>query len=148
MLQAFEIIIADRNKMMCQHRMNRFREQADRQRNQGFCRKFAGMIRSLFILACVAMIVGPHFYQIYEQTVQPYFGDEDMAKAAEEATDHHLRQRSPEDIARNAKEREEREEARQRQHEEEIQNIYGTTATTNDTENDEGAEPYDPRDDL
>jgi hypothetical protein len=80
-LRAFEVLMADRNKMMIDFRMERFREQAEKQRNVTCCKKVALKIRSLFILVCVAMVIGPQIYQIYEQEIQPLFSNEDLSTA-------------------------------------------------------------------
>lgn len=49
----------------------RFKEQRDKEANTTYMAKFGGMIRTIFVLAVVAMMVGPSLMEIYNEQMNP-----------------------------------------------------------------------------
>ena len=49
---------------------SRFKEHADKEAKTSFVRKFVRLLTTLFVFSAVGLLVAPHIYEIYENTVE------------------------------------------------------------------------------
>lgn len=49
---------------------SRFKEHADKEAKTSFVKKFGRLLTTLFVFSSVGLLVAPHIYEIYENTVE------------------------------------------------------------------------------
>jgi hypothetical protein len=120
---------------------SRFKEHADKEAKTSFFRKFGRLLTTIFVFSAVGLLVAPHIYEIYENTMDAVKEPTDAApkKTVDPET-------KAERARMRAEKRDRQEQEKIRAQEEHFEEMYKDIRFGDDEDDDEYAR--DPRDDL